>query len=588
MPYEAPLPWMRLALEQAAQASGLAALPGPAEALQDYSQAVLEGAARIAGELLSPLNRTGDEFGAKLAADGRVQTAPGFASAYQRFCEDGWTALAAPSEFGGQGLPLLLAAATTEMWGGANLAFAMCPEVAVGAIEALRLHASPALRERYLLPLVSGESAASMALTEPQAGSDLSTVTTSAVPDGDAWRLTGRKIFISWAEHDLTANIVHLVLARTPGAPAGSRGLSLFVVPKLLPGARGESARNDIRVISLEHKLGIRASPTCALTLGEHGGARGWLVGELHAGLACMFTMMNHMRLGVGLHSCGVAERSRQLALSYARERRQGRDASGVPATLIAHADVRRMLLTIATLTQAARTLAYTAAGLIDVAQSEQASADARTQATLRLGLLTPIVKAWCSDIAVEASSLAVQIYGGMGYMAECEVSQLYRDARIGPIFEGTNYIQAQDLLNRKVFGDGGAALGDWLEQMRQAAAVLPADEPALRPLREQLPLECAALTTAASHLMQLRASERDLTGSVAYPFLQWLAVTAGAWQWALSAHTAVARPKDPLSRAILADAAFYAAHILPRARASAAIIAAGASPVANASSELF
>lgn len=462
--YCAPLSLMRLALNQAAELSGAVTLRGYTDILTELADPILEHATRFAGEVLSPLNPVGDRTPPRLEAQG-VVTSPGFADAYRRFRADGWVSLAAPQEYGGQGLPTLLAAAVTEMWGGANLAFGMCPELTIGALEALHVHGSPELIERYASRLASGEWATAMCLTEPQAGSDLSTIRTLAKPEGTEWRLSGRKIFISWGDHDLTDNIVHFVLARTPDAPPGLKGISLFLVPKYLPSAQNSVSRNDIDAVSLEHKMGIRASPTCAMMLGERGGARGWLVGRLHDGLGCMFTMMNHMRLGVGLHSLGLAERALQLARDYARERLQGRDIRGQQPPIIEHADVRRMLLTMKALVQAARGIVYTAAATLDVARLATDESK-RAAAARRVDLLTPIVKAWVSDVAVEVASLGVQIHGGTGFVDDAEISQVYRDARIGPIFEGTNYIQAQDLVGRKVLRDGGVVLGQWLDEM--------------------------------------------------------------------------------------------------------------------------
>lgn len=660
VPYEAPLAWIRGAVEQAVRQQ-LGALPerrplpGYEDVLGETADAVLEGIARMAREVLSPLNRVGDAAPPRLTAQG-VVTPAGFREAYRRFCADGWPTLCAPGEFGGQGLPMLLGAAATETWGGANLAFAMCPEAATGAVEALRLHASPSLQERYLPRIVSGEWTASMCLTEPQAGSDLSTVRTLAEPDGEnggsdgSWRLTGRKIFISWGDHDLADNIVHLVLARTPGAPAGLKGISLFLVPKWLPGAEpsvtsaaGRAAEpsaglaagpaagldmehNDIEVVSLEHKMGIRASPTCVMALGERGGARGWLIGPLHEGVACLFAMMNHMRIGVGLHSTGLAERAWQLARAYAEERRQGRNAAGAQRPIIEHADVRRMLLTMKSLTHAARCLAYSAAATLDLAHADVEPL-VRERAERRLGLLTPLVKAWCTDVAVEVASLGVQVHGGTGYVDDSEISQVYRDARIGPIFEGTNSIQAQDLLVRKVFRDGGAALGELLNDVESTARQLsdcasaretsvrgalaepsacsvhnalaepvaqsarspftePSAQSVLRTLAEPLLAECSRLRAAAQDLIDASRSEPEIAGCVAYPFLQWLAVVAGGWQWALAAQSAFGAglggelssgPGIGLGRPLIDCARFYGAHILPRAHTYAAQVASGA-----------
>lgn len=574
---------MRLALAQAAQAAGTHVIEGYGETLSALAEPVLEGAARFAAEVLSPLNGAGDRSPSRLESGG-VVTPPGFTAAYRRFREDGWASLSAPAERGGQGLPMLLAAAVTEMWAGANLSFAMCPELAVGALEVLRAHAPPELLERYAPHIASGEWTAAMDLTEPQAGSDLSRVGTRAERRGDAWRLRGRKTFISWGDHDLSENIVHFVLARTPDAPAGVRGLSLFLVPKRIP-VDGRLEPNDIEALSVDHKMGIRASPTCLMALGEGEGARGWLIGRVNEGLACMFTMMNHMRLGVGLHSLGLSERALQLARAYAHQRIQGHDGSGASQTIIAHADVRRMLLTMKALVHASRSLAYTAAAALDVSQ-RAADPSAREKAAKRLDLLTPLVKAWCSDAAVEVASLGVQVHGGAGYVDDCEISQVYRDARIGPIFEGTNYIQAQDLLARKVFRDGGAALRALLQDIGQAARALPEDSSdPLWLLREQLLQEAPRLSEAAAVLMA-RPADPDLLGAAAHHFLHWLGVLAGGWQWALAAAGARSAPAASQSRSLIATAAFYAAHILPRARLHQAVIAQGARAVAAALAE--
>jgi alkylation response protein AidB-like acyl-CoA dehydrogenase len=598
-PYDAPLEPIRTALAHANRASGLQSIASVQESLGDVADSVLEGAARFAREVLSPLNPIGDRTPARCTPDG-VVTSPGFAQAYQRFRADGWTSLSAPVEDGGVGLPTLVAVATGEMWAGANLAFAMCPEVAVGAIEALRHHAPAELRNRYLPQLVSGEWTASMALTEPQAGSDLSTLRTRAEPDasGDgSWRLFGRKIYISWGDHDFADNIVHLVLARTPDAPPGLKGISLFLVPKRVPGERGAPSRdptaggsarasgealadNDIRAISLEHKMGIRASPTCAMVLGERDGARGWLVGALNEGLACMFTMMNTMRLGVGIHSLGVAERALQLARAHAHERHQGRTVAGPNRPIIEHADVRRMLLQMKALVQAARGLVYTTAGSLDVSQLA-ADAPVRSAADTRASLLTPIVKAWVSDTAVEVASLGVQIHGGTGYVDDAEISQIYRDARIGPIFEGTNYIQSQDLLGRKIIRDRGVALNALLDDIAIAAETLPEEHPQLQGLRTGIAENCVRLRETAADLARKSQTDPELVGAVAYHFMQWLGVVIGGWQWCLFAKTA-SDSGDANARITLDTAAFYAAHILPRALTHEAVIKNGSSTIAN------
>jgi len=580
--YDAPLKDIRSAIDRAAAVSGLDSMPDAREALGDLTDSVLENAARFAREVLSPLNPVGDRTPARCTPEG-VVTSPGFADAYSRFRDDGWTSLGAPADDGGMGLPTLVAVATGEMWGAANLAFAMCPEVAVGAIDALRHHATASLREVYLPRVVSGEWTAAMSLTEPQAGSDLSTLRTRAEPQPDgSWRLFGRKIYISWGDHDFADNIVHLVLARTPDAPEGLKGISLFLVPKKVPAADGTLTPNDIRAISLEHKMGIRASPTCAMVLGEREGAAGWLVGKQHEGLACMFTMMNVMRIGVGVHSLGIAERALQLARAHAHERVQGRGAGGAQRPIIEHADVRRMLLTMKALTQAARGLVYTAAATLDVSQLSPDEAR-RHAAANRVSLLTPVVKAWISDTAVEVASLGVQIHGGSGYVDDAEISQIYRDARIGPIFEGTNYIQAQDLLGRKIIRDHGSALNALLEEIDSAASALPADDPRLAALGSQLSRNCTKLREAAAAITQASATDAELIGSVAHHFLQWLGVLAGGWQWSLFAHAALRADPSAETQSVLDTAAFYAAHVLPRALTHEALVRAGSAPITRA-----
>lgn len=578
-PYQAPLQMMRSALMQAAEISGARAIAGYDATLSALAEPVLESAARFAGDVLSPLNSIGDRAACSLGPRG-VVTAPGFVDAYRRFREDGWVSAVAPAEHGGQALPALIGTAISEMWGGANLAFAMCPELAAGSLEMLRVHGSKALIDQYAGGIASGEWTASMCLTEPEAGSDLSLLRVRAEPDGDAWRLYGRKIFISWGEHDLSENIVHFVLARTPNAPPGLKGISLFLVPKRIPAPSGLIA-NDIQAVSLEHKMGIRASPTCAMALGERAGALGWLVGRVNEGLACMFTIMNPMRLGVGAHSTGLAERALQLARAHAEARIQGHGPDGNPRAIIEHADVRRMLLTMKALIHAGRCLAYTCAATLDVARHGPDSA-AREQAQRRADLLTPLVKGWCSDIAVEVASLGVQVHGGSGYVDDAEISQVYRDARIGPIFEGTNYIQAQDLLARKVIRDQGAALASLLADVTTAAKSLPPEPHRLGSLRTQLIEAGARLSASAGELAQRAAGEPDLIGATAYHFLHALGLLAGGWQWAVSV-SKVGDPAATSGRAVLDTAVFYAAHILPRIHWHEAAICAGAKPVTEA-----
>ena len=465
----------------------------------DVIDAVLEGAAALAEGEFAPLNRAGNEHRARWQ-DGEVTMPPGFEAAWRAFVDGGWMGLSAPESAGGQGLPLALSAALMEDLNGANLAFALCPMLSLGAIEAIERHGSEALKRDYRPKIVSGEWPATMNLTEPQAGSDVGALTTRAEPNGDgSWRLSGTKIFITFGEHDLADNIIHLVLARTPGAPAGTRGISLFLVPKVLP----DGARNDLRCVSIEHKLGIHASPTCVMSYGDNGGATGWLVGEEMHGMRAMFTMMNNARLNVGLQGVGIAEAATQRAVAYALERRQG----GRP--IADHPDVRRMLLRMRGLTMGARSLVYYAFGQADRgARGDEAAA-------LRADVLTPLAKAWGTDVGCEVASLGIQVHGGMGYVEETGAAQHWRDARIAPIYEGTNGIQAADLVGRKLGIDGGAAFDGLIADIRADAA-----DPRLVALADAVEVAAASL--------RLAEPDDRLAGS--YPFLTMCAVLVAGW----------------------------------------------------------
>jgi 3-(methylthio)propanoyl-CoA dehydrogenase len=587
MSYAAPVEHMRFVLEHTAGLDCVRSLPAFAEATPDVVAAVLEGAARFAAEVLAPLNASGDRVGSRVTPDG-VVTPPGFREAYQRYVADGWNSLAGPPAYGGQGMPFALQAAAVEMWGAANMSLALCPELSSGAIAALAEHATDTLRARFLPKLVAGEWTGTMCLTEPQAGSDLSTVTTRAEPDGAAWRLYGRKIYITWGEHDMADNVIHLVLARAPNAPAGVKGLSLFAVPRYRVGADGRpGAANDIRCVSVEHKMGIHASPTCVLALGDGPGAEGFLVGPLHQGLACMFTMMNHMRLGVGLHAIGVAEHAYQIAARHARERVQGRDLAGKPTAILGHADVRRMLLLMKSQIQAARGLSYAAAAALDIAH--HAGGDAAAAAKRRADLLTPIVKAWCSDLAIEVTSLAVQVLGGMGFTEDAAAAQCYRDVRITAIYEGTNGIQAQDLLARKVLRDGGRALAALIAEMRAAHAALPGGDARVAALGRALANGIAQLEHATEFALSAAARDPQFVGATGVSYLGLAALVCGAWQWARALGAAADGGLDARTLGGLRDtAAFYAAHVMPRAAASAAIVTGGSGAVAAADPELL
>lgn len=465
----------------------------------DIVDAVLEGAAALAEREFAPLNRIGDEQKARWE-DGKVTMPPGFREAWRAFVEGGWMGLSASESAGGQGLPLALSAALMEDLNGANLAFALCPMLSFGAVEAIERHGSEALKRDYLPKIVSGEWPATMNLTEPQAGSDVGALKTRADANGDgSWRITGTKIFITFGEHDLSDNIIHLVLARTVDAPEGTRGISLFLVPKVLP----DGARNDVHCVSIEHKLGIHASPTCVLSFGDQGGATGWLVGPEMAGMRAMFTMMNNARLNVGLQGVGIAEAATQRAVAYALERRQSGKA------IADHPDVRRMLLRMRSLTMGARSLIYYAFGQADRgARGDEAAA-------LRADLLTPLAKAWGTDVGCEVASLGIQVHGGMGYVEETGAAQHLRDARIAPIYEGTNGIQAADLVGRKLGLDGGAAFDELIADIRAETG-----DPRLVALAD-------AVEVAAATFRQAPPDDR-LAGS--YPFLTMCSVLVAGW----------------------------------------------------------
>ena len=498
----------------------------------DLVAAIVEEAGKFANEVIAPLNRVGDMHGAQFK-DGAVTTAPGWKEAYRDWAAAGWNGLSAPVEWGGQGLPYALNAALIEVWSGASMAFGLGPLLTMSAIEMLAAHASPQLQATYLPKLVSGEWMGTMHLTEPQAGSDVGALRTKAVRAGDgAYRLTGEKIFITYGEHDLTDNIIHVVLARLPDAPAGTKGLSVFLVPKRLVNADGSlGERNDVRASSIEHKLGIHASPTCTMVFGDKDGAVGYLVGEENNGIACMFTMMNRARLAIGLEGVAIAETATQHAFAYARERRQGRIAgqsSHEPAPIVAHPDVKRMLLSMRALTNAARAICYTTAVAIDRARNASDAA-ARRAADERAALLTPIAKAFSSDIGAEVASLGIQVHGGMGYVEETGVAQFYRDVRVAQIYEGTNGIQAIDLVTRKLPMAGGEALATFLTELRRtAAAVRGSNDPAFGATGSRLDEAVTSLERASAWLVAKLKDAPDAALAGATPYLRLFGLAGG------------------------------------------------------------
>jgi alkylation response protein AidB-like acyl-CoA dehydrogenase len=588
--YRAPLADLDFALRTSGGLEGLHALPAFAEVDADLVDQIVEEAGRMAAEVWAPLNRSGDREGVHLE-NGVVRTAEGFQDAYQAYVDSGFNSLPFETAWGGQGLPWTLALALMEVWQSANSSLALNPLLTIGSVELLQAHGTPEQQATYLPKLISGEWTGTMNLSEPQAGSDLGQIACKAerAQDG-SYRITGQKIYITWGEHDLTQNIVHMVLARLPDAPKGTKGLSLFVVPKFIPDANGNPGRrNDLRCTGLEHKMGIHACPTCTMSYGEDaaddaGGAVGWLVGEEHGGLTAMFTMMNNARLAVGIQGIGLAERAYQDARAYAFERVQSRDIHGghdsVP--IVRHPNVRRKLLTMRALTEGARALALYAGNALDRAKQAD-DAETRTRMQTRVDLLVPVVKAWCTDRGVEVTSTGVQVLGGMGFIEEGGVAQHYRDARIAPIYEGTNGIQALDLMGRKVLRDRGAGMQALLADLRADMGRLEdQSDPDLTAIRRSVAHALDQLEAAGETLISLAQDDLALSAAVADPYLELAGtVIAGALlgQQAGIAAQEMADSDAPSDqhRAKLAVARFYADNILPRAEAAAAQVRQGA-----------
>ncbi|MBO0718044.1 MAG: acyl-CoA dehydrogenase [Rhizobiales bacterium] len=565
MSYRAPLADIGSALKHAATL-------GPAieqglfgELSVEDIDAIVAEAGRFAAEVIAPLNRIGDTFGTRFA-DGKVTTAPGWKEAYRAWRLAGWNAVTAPSEWGGQGLPQIVNAACTEMWHAASVAFANGPMLTMAAIDALNAHGSDALKRAYLNKLVSGEWMGTMQLTEPQAGSDVGALRTRAERAGDGtYRIKGQKIFITFGEHDFTENIIHFVLARLSDAPPGTRGISLFLVPKFLIQTDGSlGARNDVRAHSVEHKLGIHGSPTCTMVFGDAGGATGFLIGEENAGMSCMFTMMNRARLAVGLQGVGIAECATQKALAYARERRQGRSAGpsdpSQSAAIVAHPDVRRMLLTMRALTQAARAVCYATALAID--RSERESNEAKREAAhAQASLLTPIAKAFSTDIANDVASLGIQVHGGAGYIEETGAAQLFRDARIAAIYEGTNGIQAIDLVTRKLPLGDGAVVKSHLDDMRAVVSALDADnDPGFGWTAVRLGEAIDSLARTTTWLIGQLGKQPEAALAGATPYLRLFGLATGGCLLAKQALSMKRLSED--AAAGLATARFFAEHV--------------------------
>lgn len=544
----------------------------------DLIDQVVEEAGKFASDILSPLNIPGDKARPKVVDKG-VIAVPGFADAYNQFFENGWQSLVVSPEHGGMGMPGIAGTAASETWQAACLSFMLAPMLTSGAIHCIEAHGSEAICKAYLPNMTSGGWTGTMNLTEPQAGSDLSVVTTKAVPESDHYRISGTKIFITWGDQDISDNIIHLVLARLPDAPEGVRGISLFLVPKFLLNADGSIGdRNDIHTPSIEHKLGIHASPTCVMAFGENDGAVGYLIGEENKGLACMFTMMNHARLGVGVQGLGISERAYQLARSFALDRKQGR-APGVKgsATIVHHPDVRRMLLVMKSQIEAMRAAAYYTAGAEDIWHYSADEVE-REAARSRVALLTPVIKAWLTEVAQELTSLGVQIQGGMGYVEETGAAQHMRDARILTIYEGTTGIQALDFVGRKIMADEGRAIGELVSEMRALDDALAADK-RLAEIRTALAAGIDQLESATRWLLQQGALDPNAAGSASVNLLMLAGTVIGGWQLARAGVAVVngaASDDIAFADAKLSTIRFYALHIMPRASSLAEAAMAG------------
>jgi len=594
--YFAPLRDMQFVLKELAGLEQVAQLPGCEEATADLVDAVLEEAARFATEILSPLNWPGDQEGAKWH-DKEVTMPPGFKEAYKLFADSGWTALASEPEWGGQGLPRLVAAAVGEMWKSSNHSFSLCPLLTTGAIEALVLSGTDELKRTYLEKMVSGVWTGTMNLTEPNAGSDLAAVRTRAEPQADgSYRIFGQKIFITYGEHDMAENIIHLVLARTPTAPEGVKGISLFIVPKFMVNDDGSlGARNDAYCVSIEHKLGIHASPTAIMAFGDHAGAAGYLVGEENRGLEYMFIMMNAARFGVGLEGVAACERAYQRARDYARDRIQCTDIGvrgGAKVAIIKHPDVRRMLMTMRSRAEATRALAYVVAAAHDTA-IHHPDGEVRKANQAFVDLMIPVVKGWSTESGVSMASIGVQVHGGMGYVEETGAAQHLRDAQISTIYEGTTGIQANDLIGRKMAREGGATLKAVIGMMRALDADL-AQQPGAHfaAIRRRFSAAVDALAEAGDWLVATYGTDVRAASAGAVPFLMLLGTVAGGWQMARAALIAQARidagDDDPFYAAKIVTSRFYADHVLSQAAGLASSVSDGAEGVLGLSEDMF
>ena len=566
--------------------------PGLKRLPPDLVDAVLEQAGILANEVFSPLNHPGDEAGTRIE-DAVVVSPPGYAQAYQQFVDSGWQGIGKSTAIGGQGMPFLVHSAVAEMWYASNMAFALCPLLTSGAIEALEIHANPHLQNVYLPKMISGEWSGTMNLTEPQAGTDLAAIKTRAERDGDRYRIRGQKIFITWGEHELSDNIVHLVLARLPDAPDGVKGISLFLVPKYLAnedGSRGE--RNDLKVVSVEEKMGIHSSPTCVMSYGDNDGATGYLVGKEHQGIVCMFTMMNNARLEVGMQGVAISERAYQRALGFAGERVQGvARGQAERSTIIHHPDVRRMLMQMRAISQTGRALAYYASAQTDLAHHTNTEAS-RQKHQSRVDLIIPIVKGWCTEMAQEAAYLGVQVHGGMGFIEETGAAQYMRDARILTIYEGTTGIQALDLMGRKILRDQGKAMGELIAEMRELQSQLEATAGDLAAIGKRYGPAVTALEEATDWYLQNSAQDPDLGSAVGVDYMMLAGNVVGAWlmgRAALAAQRHIeAGNSDLFYPNKVKTALFFAERILPRCEAQLIMVKAGSASVMSIDPDAF
>jgi alkylation response protein AidB-like acyl-CoA dehydrogenase len=593
--YVAPLADMRFAVTKLAGFQDVAALPGNEEVNLELAESIFEEGGKLAGGVLGPLNVIGDRQGSRLE-NGVVRTPEGWADAYGQFVEGGWNSVPFDPNYGGQGLPWLVSIVLQEMWTSANMAFSLCPMLTQGAVEAITHHGSDKQKATYLAKLISGEWTGTMNLTEPQAGSDVGAVRTKAVREGDHYRITGQKIFITYGDHEMTKNIVHLVLARLPDAPAGVKGISLFIVPKYMVNEDGSlGQRNDLRCASLEHKMGIHASPTAVMAYGDNGGAIGYLVGEENKGLQYMFTMMNNARLAVGLEGVAIAERATQRAVAFAKDRIQSRDIAGTdaaPVSIIHHPDVRRMLLTMKSLTEASRAIAYLAAASIDVAKRHP-DPETRKARQAVVDLLIPVVKGWSTEVGSEVAAIGVQVHGGMGFIEETGAAQYMRDAKIAEIYEGTNGIQANDLIGRKLTRDGGLSAKAFIARMRDVDAKLADAGAEFAGLRTALAEGIEALDSATDWVLEAQKGDPRDAAAGAVPYMRLWGTVTGGWLLAQGAVAAKAEldagAGDPnFLKGKIVTARFYGEHVLPRSSSLKAAATAGGKTVMELAEAAF